>query len=91
MKATAIFNHLYRQAGKIQSKRINRRDQCFTIDERPYFDPEQPIERVANDRGRAVGVNVQRRFQIARQIAQGAGELDHCPVGGGEVVQIAHC
>lgn len=45
MKATAIFNHLYRQAGKIQSKRINRRDQCFTIDERPYFDPEQPIER----------------------------------------------
>lgn len=45
MKATAIFNHLYRQAGKIQGKRINRRDQCFTIDERPYFDPEQPIER----------------------------------------------
>lgn len=45
MKATAIFGRLCRQAGKIQSKRINRLDQLYTSDERPYFDPEQPIER----------------------------------------------
>lgn len=45
MKETAIFCRLLRQAGKIQSKRFARPYQFYDFDERPYFDPEQPIER----------------------------------------------